>query len=216
MRTFHISEIFFSHYCPCLWFPEHPLGASLIFYFPPFLFPRRCLGIRWWFSLQFTWFIMLNPLTKCACLKSYSTVETICFGARMYYGCWGSLPFWDCTYICINFFFFFFSPHLFLLFWRNKSPGSLLSLPPLDFRTFISFSSIPVLSEAPCCFSLRLKYQSLLNVSCATSWVVIIIIITILDAANWTWTLHRTVTSYLTFPGIVFAWNRLVTLTGGW
>lgn len=118
------------------------------------------------------------------------------------------------TFALISFFFFF--PHLFLLFWRNKSPGSLLSLPPLDFRTFISFSSIPVLSEAPCCFSLRLKYQSLLNVSCATSWVVIIIIITILDAANWTWTLHRTVTSYLTFPGIVFAWNRLVTLTGGW
>lgn len=123
-----ISVRFFPHCCLCLWFPEHPLGASLIFYFPPFLFHCRCLGTQWWFSLQFTWFIMLNPLTKCACLKSYSTVETICFGARIYYGCWGSLTFRDCIYSCINFFFLI----CFLLFWRSKNAGSLQSLPSLD------------------------------------------------------------------------------------
>lgn len=154
MRTFHISEIFFSHYCPCLWFPEHPLGASLIFYFPPFLFPRRCLGIRWWFSLQFTWFIMLNPLTKCACLKSYSTVETICFGARMYYGCWGSLPFWDCTYICINFFFFFFSPIYFCCSGGTKvlavsSPFLLWILEPLfHSAAFLSYLKLHAVSPS--------------------------------------------------------------------
>lgn len=75
--------------------------------------------------------------------------------------------------------------------WEVFAFSFSLGLRPISLKISILQSSIHAPSETPCCFSLRLKHQSLLNVSCVASWMMTMII-TILDAANRTCILDKT------------------------
>lgn len=75
--------------------------------------------------------------------------------------------------------------------WEVFAFSFSLGLRPISLKISILQSSIRTPSETPCCFSLRLKHQSLLNVSCVASWMMATII-TILDAANRTCILDKT------------------------